>query len=807
MKIIKENIENFSQFENKEKPFDPIKFILKYVKYWPYVAVSILISITVGFFINKTTPPTYQVSGKFYIKEDNGNLGILDLTGLTQSGGGSMNQRIANEGVFLKSRDVAQKAIDKLDFNVDYFKPGTFIDEELYKSSPIHVQVDWDHPQLLGGRILISWSDVNSFKISFPDKLYSKFIQGGGFEEFEINSDDNLKFKFGEFVELPYLKVKPTLVKNSPSGEILINLRTRESLISKYSSEDLQVFPLETLGSVLGVSLNSSHPEKGADYINALMEVYLEMELEEKNRMARNTVEFIDSQISGVSDTLSYFESNLENFRSANKTYNIASESNTVFQDLTQLEKELSQERFNKDYFENLRNYLVGENYDQILAPAGLGINDPVLNNLIESLITLQSDRNTLLSTQTEASPRVKEATRKINENKTSLFEVLRNLTTNSQYKISDLESRINRFERQFSKLPSTEQDLLKIQRGFDLNETIYTFLLQRRAEAAISMASNFASNKIVEYAEPNYDPIKVKQTAVYLIAFALGLIFPIGIIIVIAILDNRIKDTKELEDELHMPLIGKIPQNKTVSNLAVLHEPRSAIAESFRSLKTNISFVVPLEKQLTIAVSSTLSGEGKTFTAINLASIYSINQKKTILISCDMFKPNSFKDFDLKSKLGLSNYLSHQVESIPEVIQKTQHPFFDLIMPGSIPPNPSELLGSDRFVNLLEDLKKIYDVIVLDTPPVGLISQSFEVIKHVDLITFVLRYNFSEKTFIEELNSIKLKKGIQNIYAILNDVPAKELTYRGYNYGYYEESNTKKSSLKNPFNKGKVAI
>jgi capsular exopolysaccharide synthesis family protein len=255
------------------------------------------------------------------------------------------------------------------------------------------------------------------------------------------------------------------------------------------------------------------------------------------------------------------------------------------------------------------------------------------------------------------------------------------------------------------------------------------------------------------------------------------------------------------------MPLFGKIPQNRTLSSLAVIDEPRSAIAEAFRSIKTNISFVVPMEKQLTIAISSTLSGEGKTFAAINLASIYALNKKKTLLISCDMFKPSSFKDLEPKNKIGLSNYLSQQVDSVFHIIQPTKQSLLDIIMAGAIPPNPSDLLASPRFVSLLEELKKNYDVIVLDTPPVGLISQSFEIIKHVDLIAYVLRYNFSEKSYITELNDIKTKKGIKNIYAIINDVPSKELTYKGFNYGYYQEVKEKKSSIKGLFSRNKAAL
>jgi tyrosine-protein kinase Etk/Wzc len=260
--------------------------------------------------------------------------------------------------------------------------------------------------------------------------------------------------------------------------------------------------------------------------LDALMEVYLEMELEEKNRMARNTVEFIDRQISGVSDSLSYFESNLESFRSGNRTYNISQESSTVYQELTRLESELSKERFNKEYFENLKNYLARESYDQIIAPSALGIGDPNLNSLINSLIELQQERSNLLFTQTEASPRIREINRKIQDTSRSLSEVLRSLTSNTQFRINDIENRMRKFENQFTKLPSTEQNLIKLERGRNLNETIYTFLQQRRAEAAISMASSSASNKIVEYAQAGNNPIKVKQMLPILCCLDWGLLY-----------------------------------------------------------------------------------------------------------------------------------------------------------------------------------------------------------------------------------------------------------------------------------------
>lgn len=782
--------------EQKEQAFDPFKFLLKYLKYWPYIAISIVIALAVGFFINKSTPPIYQVNGKFFIKEENNNNGILNLTGLNRQFNVNQDQWVVNQSIFLKSRPVAERALARLDFNVDYFEPGLLTDTELYKSSPIHVQVDWEHPQILADKIKISWKSNDKYTISFPGKEYFRYTPGASGEEIDLSAEAEFSSKFQEFTEHPLVKIKVTLMKNIPEGEVLILLRTKGSLLSEYTGDNFQVFAVEQVASVLGLMLNTSHPQKGADYLNTLMEVFLDMELEEKNRMARNTVEFIDSQIAGVSDTLSYFENNLQSFRSSNRTYDIAAESNTVFQQITSLEAELARERFNKDYFEELKSYLQNGNFEQIIAPSGLGISDPTLNSLISSLISLQSERSNLLFSQTEASPRVRELNRKIQDASSSILELIRNLSNSAQMKINDLETRINSINRQFSRLPSTEQNLVRIQRGRNLNESIYNYLQQRRAEAAIAMASNFASNKIVEYAQSNNKPIKVKQTAIYLISFAMGIAIPVAVLIVIVLLDTRIRDPKELEASLTMPLLGKIPFNKSDNTLVVLNEPRSALSESFRALKTNISFVVPLDRQLTIAVSSTLAGEGKTFTAINLASIYALNQRKAVLVSCDMFKPNAMRDFELKNKIGLSNYLSKQVESVFDIIQKTQNPFLDVIYAGAIPPNPSDLLGSERFAELVKQLKGMYEVIVLDTPPVGLISQSLEVTKHVDIITFVLRYNFSDKSFVDDLNDLKAKRGIQHVYAILNGLPAKEMTYKGYDYGYYEEGKKKKKTI-----------
>lgn len=806
MKSLQYNNEVLHMQEKSQ--FDLVKFIKKTLRYWPFILFFIILIMGLAYFYNNSTPPVYQVGGKFMITENNRGGNLIDLTGMPQGSGYERpGQVISNQAILMKSKPVAEKVLEIMDLSVDYYEPGMFVDKELYKNSPIFVQVDWNHPQILGDKIRISWTDQKTFSLDFPGESYYKFLPGLAGEEINLEEFKAKKFNFGEWIDFPLAKIQVGLIENAPEGEILIQLNPKNSLLGKYTGDNLQIWPLDQTSSILGLTLNTTHPVKGAEYLNHLMEVYMEMELEEKNRVSKNTVDFIDKQISGVADSLNYFESSLETYRSKNKTYNVEEEGSSVYQEITELERQLSQEKWKRQYFQNLQTYLVRESYEQIIIPSGLGIEDPVLNNLIQNLIRLQGERSDYLNTLTEASPLVREVTRKIQETNLTLLEALRSANNNTQNLIEDLERRIQSLEEQFTRLPGTQQDLIKIERGFTLNESIYTFLLQRRAESALAMASNTSSNRIVEYSQPSDKPIMVREIAIYIVALVVGFTFPMAFFSIIVYMDKRIKDPVELEDELEVPLLGKIAKSKLKSALAVLKEPRSVISETFRSLKTNISFVIPKDKQMTLAISSTLSGEGKTFTAINLASIYSLNQRNTILVSCDMFKPNTLKEFDLKSKTGLSNFLSKQVDNVFDIIQPTKSPLFDIILAGDTPPNPSDLLASERFGVLLQELKKNYDVIILDTPPVGLISQSYELLKQVDLTLYIFRYNVSKKEFINDVNSIKTKKGVKNVFAVLNDVLAKELTYKGLNYGYYEESKDKKSKIKGVFGRNKAAL
>lgn len=754
-------------------------FVKKIINIWPYILGTCVFFLGYAYYYNKQETPVYQVGSMFFIKEERSPLGIFsEVPSL-----GNSNEGLINEMIILKSRPVAYETLKNLDFQVEQFTKGRFRYQEIYGQSPLLVEVDWKHPQLVEDFIEVSWSSSEGYTINFEEKSYSQLMQDGSKVSFEQELSAS-SYSFGEWAETAYYKFKISLTNADEEGGISIRLKDMNSLIAEYAN-NLQIDQVQMGASILNLTLRSPDSKKGERYLNSLMNRYLELELEQKNIISDNTIKFIDSQVSGVGDSLTSIENRLENFRSSNMIFDLTTESSTVYNQLVEYENQKATEQFKRNYYQRLQEYLENEEYSELIMPSGLGIEDPYLNSTINNLMDLQVQKSSMLATQTEASPAVIEVNKKIRDLNSSIQEILKNVDTNSEMIIQDLDSRIESMEGSFRNLPGTQQNLIKLERGFALNENIYTYLMEKRAEAAISKASNFANNKIIEPAR-SFGQISPTPTKNYLIALLLGLFAPIGFIVGKEILKTRISEIYYLEKKLKTSLLGVILVNSGKENLVVIKQFKSAITEGFRSLRSNIKFILPQDKQLTLMVTSTISGEGKTFIAMNLASVYAITGKKTLLIGCDMRKPKIYDDFEVKNDVGLSNYLSEQENSFEKVIKKSKIENLDLMISGPVPPNPAELLASERLDQMVNELKAKYEVIILDTPPVGLVSETLELLTYVDLTLFVFRQNYSKKVFVDSLNNLKKSKNIKNIYAIFNGVDAVKTTYGyGYSYGY----------------------
>lgn len=781
---------NENDFAVEDSSFELKNVYRKIVQKWHFIAISIFICLVIGWFYTKISSPQYKVSSLFFIKEKESPLALFGQTSLIDNAG----MGLQNEVIILKSRPIAMRVLETLDFQVEYFQEGSFTNTEIYLNNPVVVEVDWKFPQTIDGLIKVVWEDDNSYTLEFIDDNYTKLLPDGSNVGFGFQPTP-IQGVFNEWKETNELKINVHKTSPDPQGSILIKLRDLNSLANSYSAV-LDVEPVERGASIMQLDLVCSNLNKGQLYLNTLMNSVLELELEQKNISASKTVDFIDSQVAGVADSLRFFENQLQNFRSDNKIYNLSSESSSVYERLIEFENQLTQEKFKRNYYQNLKAYLTSENYSEVIVPSGIGIEDPFLNGLIKNLLELQTEKSRMLATQTEASPAVKEANRKIIDLNKSIIENLENVDVNSQSLMANIQSRITEIENSFKSLPETEQNLIRIQREFSLSENIYNYLMERRAEAAISKASNEANNKIVELARGGIQmsPTPVKN---YLFAILAGLFLPISVIATRELFRTKIEDAQFFESKLKIPMLGTVLNNKSENDLVVFNSRKSGISESFRSLRANMKFILPKDKQLTFLVTSTISGEGKTFCAMNLAAAYSLTGKKTILVGCDMRKPKIFSSFGLTNEIGLSSFLSGQVESWEEIISKTKYSNLDIVVSGPIPPNPAELMFAEGFEIMIKNLKEIYDVVILDTPPVGLVSETLDLMGMVDCSLFIFRQNYSQRSFVEAVNGLKINRGLKNIFAVFNGVESSNVTYGygysyGYGYGYYDDDKKK---------------
>src|SRR5690554_3522831 len=774
--------------EQDEEQIDLKELIFKYLKFWPYIAFCAFLGLFCAFLVNRYATPIYKIDATVVVNDEPaGTLGqdIFESAGL-----GIPKSNVENEIGILKSYTLAFEALSALNFNVFYYKDGFIKKTEIYGNSPFLVEADWKHPQLTGGMFSLVKMNDQSFRLGIVEEAFSVYSPLDPHYKTGANQLDNIAgdYNFGEWIQGTHFRFRISDIAADNGEEIFFHLTDTPSLANHFKNQ-LQVSPLNKTATILTLSIELNNRRKGEDYLNRLMEVYLDRELVEKNQSAANTVFFIDQQLSGITDSLSFIEDRLENYRSSNNVFNLTEEGSVIFQRVEGLEREKAQINLALRYYKTLIDYLEEEQLEDLVAPSVIGIQDPLLNALVVSLAELQSERVRLTATFSGETPAVRDVNTKIQNTKKTLLENLRSAITNSESALVEINGRIRVAETEVNRLPATERNLLGIQRQFSINENIYVYLLEKRAEAEITRASNSPTNMILDEGRSGNIPVAPKRSLNYLIGLILGLAIPIGWITVRDFFNNRIQDPKEVEKALRVPLIGLVGVSKSPTNLAIYSNPKSTITESFRNLRANMGFLSPHQSRLVVAISSSISGEGKTFCSINLASIYAISGKKTLLVGLDLRKPKIAGDFNLVNDVGVSTYLSTD-RNWKTMVKKSEYENLDILLSGPTPPNPAELLLQDNFVTLLEEIKDNYDVIILDCPPIGLVSETLEIFKYSDLNMMIVRQDYSFKQSIDYINNLHTKGSVRKLYTIMNGVEANQ-GYGGYgSYGSYGYGN-----------------
>jgi capsular exopolysaccharide synthesis family protein len=701
--------------------------------------------------------------------------------------------KVEDEIGLLTSADMVRTTLKRLDFSVSYYKVtnhwlNTMFDlvkEEQYDNAPFVVKLDTSSLQLV---------DVPLEVRVLNDKQYELTVKAEhtvlyDFKEHSIKQpvsgiEYTKVLEFGKPFKDKYLSL--TIERANPDDKIdakkhYFVLNSMDSQVGQYMSS-LHVAPIDRDARILEVSTKGTIPVKEMLFLNTLMDTYVSRDLEEKNTNGQKTLEFIDSQIASLTDSLRQSKQALSTFRSSNRIANLDVQSNISYEKLSQLEMERSKLSTEKQYYVTVLDQIEDDqSFTQAVSPAVAGVQNPNLANLFGELSRLNQQRASYSVSATQDNPRIQVIDSEIKSTRNAIVANIKNLIRSTDISIANINSRIGQLETSIAKVPENERRMMDLQSQADFVSKKYDFLLEKRAEAAIALATNTTDKKIVDKASQwGAGPQNVKPNMIFMLALILGLIIPAALIVLLDNVDNTIQGKNDLNNVTNIPFLGVIAHGTKTDKLAVKNNPRSAIAESFRSIRINLQYLMSEKPFQVIGVTSSVSGEGKTFTSVNLSSEIAMSGKRTILIESDMRKPTFGKYFNTHNAAGLSSYLGQGLP-LEEVIQKTDIENLDIISCGPIPENAIKLLEQKRMVELIVKLKEQYDYIVIDTPPIGFVAEYFVLMKHMDTNIYVVKHKYTSKDMLEQVNELYATKKLKNIHMVINDLDYNNT----YEYGY----------------------
>lgn len=760
-----------------EEGKNDLQIILSIIlKNWYWFVLSAMIAvICVRFYINHTLP-VYRTSASILINEAENNRSLAGnaqiLQGLGLPGGMS---NLQNQIMILKSLTLTEATLQELPFEIEFYSKGLRNRVPIYPVTPLKILYDNEIPIPRDVEFLFNYHGNKRFTILSESKYFP-------FEKSALFGD-TIRIAGGSFV----VECRNEEWFNINAGRNLyFTVHSRIKLIRSFR-ERINVELMSREGSVLNISLNGTNRAKDMDFLNKHLEKFQAISLNSKNSEAERRIQFIDNQLVGISDSLSITENKLQQFRSSYRVMDLSAQGQALIQQVTELENERARLNLEANYYDYLADYLNKDESGEIpIIPITMGITDPGLTRLVEEVADLQGQFSSRGAG--EMNPLQRNLEQRIRNAKESLRETLNGLRRANSLARSENQEQINRANSQASSLPATERKLLGFERRFRLNDELFTFLLETRAEQEMQKASNKADSEIIDHADARFSsllsPIPLKLSMIALLA-SFGLTF---LVLYMRMLFNKKLKYDDIRRMTDLPIVGNVQHNTKKTNTIVFEDSNSSIAEAFRIMRSRMQFFTKEAKTPVILITSTMPEDGKTFTAINLASVYSLLDKKTILIGFDLRKPKIFQDFNLKNDSGVSTWLIGK-DNLEDIIQKTSFANLSVISAGPVPPNPSELTALGKTGELIELLKNKYEYIIIDSSPIGIVSDTYHLASFADVSLLVVRPGKTLKDiFIHTLNEIRVSE-LKGIGLIINDIQP-DGKYYGYGdaYGYISE-------------------
>jgi tyrosine-protein kinase Etk/Wzc len=754
------------------------KYLGIFISNWYWFIIALFLAISIVYLINTYSEPTYSVASSLLIKDDKEGTNFNSTENIFP--GGDMfrsQQTLQNEIGILKSFSLNLRVINELrDFHVVYVSIGRrgVAERRLFNQAPFSIKYDslGKQPKNVVLKIQILDRERIQIQISsdkdhiYPLKFGERFSISGF--DFYVILKDTANFKLDQ----------------RSSNKFKAWFESPDNLANNYRN-GLGIQPINKDATLVTLNVSGFVPQQEAQYLNKLMELYIKQGLEYKYLTGDSTISFINRQLKIIADSLTIAEINLQNFKDSSKMINLSAEGAAIQNRLEKFESEKTNLRLQQYYYKYLENYIGSKNESgAIVSPSLMGVSDPLLIKLVNDLSTLQLQKKQLLFNYSNSMPAVSLINSKIDDARESLIENIKSSSESSERAMEDVNARINDVNREVRRMPLTERGLIKYQRSFDINNTVYTYLLEKKSEAGIARASRISGNRIIDYAMPSGAvAISPQKNRNILIAIILGILVPAIFIFLADFLNDKIIDKKDIVKGTTVPVIGFVGHSDLKNEIPVFLKPGSALSESFRSIRTSLKYFLDVNKTQVISITSTISGEGKTFVAVNLAAIFAMLNKKTLVVGLDLRKPRMQRIFNSHDSLGLSNYLISECE-LEEIIKGTDIPNLYYINSGPIPPNPAELIESVRMKEFILRTKEIFDFIILDTPPVGIVSDALLLTVYSDINLFIVRQRYSSKSTLEFIQNIFESKELKNPAIIINDIIVSGYYGYGIRYG-----------------------
>lgn len=746
-------------FQKEESGFSLTEALSKYLAYWKWFIFSILLALIVAFFYLKTKTPLYDIKSSILIKDDSKGQGPGDM--LKQLDLFSGTKVVDNEIEVLKSYRLMEKAVSQLNLQVSYFVTNNFKDFEVYGNScPVQLKI------------------LHANSLTYTEPIKINII---GTNKVEINGKItplNVPVSFPNGTFNISLTGKASEIK-----ELIIQI-SPVSVVTETYMDLLKVAPSSKMSSVLLLSMENSVPQKGKDLLNQLIDEYNKAGLEDKNRVSFNTLTFIDKRLKLVSTDLLEVEKEVESYKSRKGITDISAESKIFLENVQQNDLQLNQVQIQQGVLNSIKDYVTDNENRQGTVPATLGIDDPTLLSLIGRLAELETKREQAIKLMKADNPLMLATDKQIKDIKNSIKQNVQTLQKSLEITRRKLEIQNSSLEGIIKTIPGKERILVDITRQQTIKNDIYVYLLQKREETALSYASTVSDSRTIDEARSSSEPVKPVKKNVYLIFCLAGLALPVGVIYILDILNNKIKNREDIERATRIPIIAEIPFSVHEKALVVNGPKMSALAEQIRTLRTNIAFLSPGENIKCLLFTSSISGEGKSFISLNLGASLAMIGKKTVILELDMRRPKLHSSLEISNTKGISDYLIGSA-SLQDLIQPIEGQEDYYIVPcGPVPHNPVELLIKGRLQELFTELRSQFDQIIIDAPPVGIVTDAQILEQYADATIFLVRHDITPKVKLKLIDDLFNEKRFKNLNLVFNAI--KEGGRYGYGNRYY---------------------